>query len=118
MQRGSNPVGPRRDDETKHELQGYLKSGRPTHTEDFRDPEPPADDDPGASAPAADPAVEVARHLDRAAFPADARTLAAALEAGHAPGALVDAVRRLPEDGRYASPAEVARALDDGAGTE
>ncbi|WP_282695321.1 DUF2795 domain-containing protein [Streptomyces sp. CC208A] len=118
MQRGSNPVSARRDDEMKHELQGYLKSGQPTHAEDYRDPEPPADDDPEAAAPAAEPATELARHLGRTAFPTDGRRLAAALEEGHAPGTLVDAVRRLPEGGRYGSPAEVARALDESAGGE
>ncbi|MFI8321470.1 DUF2795 domain-containing protein [Streptomyces sp. NPDC085529] len=56
--------------------------------------------------------AEVARHLPRGAFPTDARTLLTALEEAHAPGDLVDAVRRLPEDARYETPADVARALD------
>ncbi|MFE6224061.1 DUF2795 domain-containing protein [Streptomyces sp. NPDC057854] len=111
MQRGSNPVGPRRDDEMKHELQGYLKSGQPTHAEDFHDPEPPADDDPAAAAPSGSLEAEVGRHLPRASFPTDARTLLTALEEEHAPGDLVDAVRGLPEDARFESPADVARAL-------
>ncbi|MFF3286049.1 hypothetical protein [Streptomyces sp. NPDC003023] len=46
MQRGSNPKSPREDDELKHQMQGYLKSGQHTHTEDAKDPEPVADDDP------------------------------------------------------------------------
>ncbi|MFC8727593.1 DUF2795 domain-containing protein [Streptomyces bacillaris] len=113
MQRGSNPVGPRRDEEMKHELQGYLKSGQPAHAEDFHDPEPPADDDPAVAASPGGLQAEVARHLHRTSFPTDARGLLAALEEEHAPGDLVDAVRGLPEDGRYETPAEVARALDD-----
>ncbi|MEU1889561.1 hypothetical protein [Streptomyces pristinaespiralis] len=46
MQRGSNPKSPRKDDELKKEMHGYLKSGQHTHTEDAKDPEPVADDDP------------------------------------------------------------------------
>ena len=30
----------------KHELQGLPRSGRSTHTEEWHDPEPTADDDP------------------------------------------------------------------------
>ncbi|GGR36391.1 DUF2795 domain-containing protein [Streptomyces cinereoruber] len=113
MQRGSNAAGPRRDEEMKHELQGYLASGQSTHAEDFHDPEPPADDDPAAAGASGSLQAEIARHTQRSAFPTDARSLLTALEEEHAPGELVDAVRRLPQDGRYETPAEVARALDD-----
>jgi hypothetical protein len=115
MQRGSNPVGPRQDDQMKHELQGYLKSGQSTHAEDFHDPEPPADDDPTTGSPSGSLQAEVARHLERNAFPTDTAGLLSALEEAHAPGELLDAVRRLPEDGRYETPAAVSRALDDSA---
>jgi len=47
MERGSDKHGPRQDDELKHELEGMLRSGGgPSHAEEWRDPEPPADDDP------------------------------------------------------------------------
>ncbi|MGW0704080.1 hypothetical protein ACWD0A_33270 [Streptomyces sp. NPDC002867] len=51
MERGSNRVSPRKDDEMKHEVQDYLRS-RQQHTriEQANDPEPGADDaQPGGS---------------------------------------------------------------------
>ncbi|MDY0812700.1 DUF2795 domain-containing protein [Kitasatospora purpeofusca] len=115
MQRGSNPIGPRQDDQRKHELQGYLKSGQSTHAEDFHDPEPPADDDPAAGSAHGSLQTEIARHLGRAAFPTDTAGLLSALEEAHAPGELVDNLRRLPQDGRYKTAADVSRALGESA---
>ncbi|PXY26958.1 hypothetical protein [Prauserella muralis] len=45
MHRESDRHGPREDDELKSELQGMLKGNRPSRAEEWRDPEPPADDD-------------------------------------------------------------------------
>lgn len=46
MQRGSDRLSRHRDDEMKHELQGLLRSGHPTRSEEWHDPEPTAEDDP------------------------------------------------------------------------
>lgn len=46
MERGNAKHSPREDDELKHELEGTLRGNRPSRTEQWRDPEPPADDDP------------------------------------------------------------------------
>ncbi|WP_199430501.1 hypothetical protein [Qaidamihabitans albus] len=46
MHRESDRHSPREDDELKSELQGMLKGNRPSRAEEWRDPEPPADDDP------------------------------------------------------------------------
>ncbi|GFG66817.1 hypothetical protein MKUB_43070 [Mycobacterium kubicae] len=46
MERGNSKLNPRVDEELKHELQGYMQGNRPTRAEEWRDPEPPADDDP------------------------------------------------------------------------
>ena len=46
MPRESDLHSPREDDELKAELQGMIKGGKPTHAEEWADPEPPADDDP------------------------------------------------------------------------
>ena len=51
MERGSDKHGPRVDEELEHELQGMLKANRPTRAEEWRDPEPPADDDPAELGP-------------------------------------------------------------------
>ncbi|MFK4070198.1 DUF2795 domain-containing protein [Streptomyces sp. NPDC029674] len=129
MDRGSNPVSPREDDELKHELEGYLRSGQHTHVEDANDPEPPADDDvvvdsggpvppPGedrdrarAAAEADALRLELSRHLERTTFPADRQTLLATLEAQHAPDHALEAVRRLPEGETYGDVTETVRAL-------
>jgi hypothetical protein len=46
MHRESNTHGPRKDEALKHELEGMLRGNRPSRAEEWRDPEPPADDDP------------------------------------------------------------------------
>lgn len=113
MQRGSEKLSTIRDDEAKHELEGLLRSGHPTHAEEWDDPEPGADDDPevttgpvntpgtSESAEAADEALrsELARHLTRHSFPADRGGLERALLAAYAPEPLVETVRALPRDG-------------------
>jgi hypothetical protein len=45
MERGSSKHSPIRDDELAHELQGTLRGNRSSRAEEWRDPEPPADDD-------------------------------------------------------------------------
>ncbi|MFF7971481.1 DUF2795 domain-containing protein [Streptomyces sp. NPDC007905] len=121
MQRGSDRLNVHRDDEMKHELKGLLRSGHPTRVEEWHDPEPAADDDPevwsgpvgGLGSPASLERVrlELARHLSRHAFPANAADVARALRRGNAPGGLVDAVARLPRSERYANVQELAEAL-------
>ncbi|NKQ57152.1 hypothetical protein HFP15_30205 [Amycolatopsis sp. K13G38] len=46
MHRGSEKHSPREDDQLKHELQGTLQGNGSSRAEEWRDPEPPADDDP------------------------------------------------------------------------
>lgn len=46
VERGSSKHGPRQDEELKHELHGMEQADRPVRVEEWRDPEPPADDDP------------------------------------------------------------------------
>ncbi|PAZ17732.1 hypothetical protein CLM62_00755 [Streptomyces sp. SA15] len=121
MQRGSDRLSRHRDDEMKHELQGLLRSGHPTRTEEWHDPEPTADDDPeiagGPVAPGSSGAslevvrLELARMLGRSAFPAPAADLARALRRKNAPDALVEALERLPRKERYANVQELARAV-------
>lgn len=54
MERGSSKHGQREDDALKEELQGTLKGNRSSRVEEWREPEPPADDDPDV--PTAGPA--------------------------------------------------------------
>ncbi|MFJ9819259.1 DUF2795 domain-containing protein [Streptomyces sp. NPDC101151] len=124
MQRGSDRLNVHRDDEMKHELRDLLRSGHPTRTEEWHDPEPAADDDPEvwsgpvapgqAGASLATVRLELARNLGRHAFPADAHELTRALRRGNAPGALIDAVARMPRSRRYSNVQQLAEALVSG----
>ncbi|MFI5684259.1 DUF2795 domain-containing protein [Streptomyces sp. NPDC051636] len=121
MQRGSDRLSVHRDDEMKHELQGLLRSGHPTRTEEWHDPEPSAEDDPevwgGPVAPGRAGATletvrfELARTLGRSAFPAGPPDLARALRRKNAPDAMIEAVARLPRQARYTTVQELAEAL-------
>ncbi|WP_327319053.1 DUF2795 domain-containing protein [Streptomyces sp. NBC_01235] len=126
MQRGSDRLSVHRDDEMKHELQGLLRSGHPTRTEEWHDPEPSAEDDPeiwggpvvpgNSRASLAAVRLELARILGRSSFPAGPGALATGLRRKNAPDALVEAVRRLPHRDRYANVQELAEALVGGSG--
>lgn len=121
MQRGSDRLSVHRDDEMKHELQGLLRSGHPTRTEEWHDPEPSAEDDPAiwggpvvpgdSRASLATVRLELARILGRSSFPAGPGALAVGLRREHAPDALVEAVRELPHKARYGNVQELAEAL-------
>ncbi|MEU6805146.1 DUF2795 domain-containing protein [Streptomyces neyagawaensis] len=121
MQRGSDRLNVHRDDEMKHELQGLLRSGHPTRTEEWHDPEPYAEDDPevahGPVTPSRAPArvetlrLELARVLGRTSFPAGPGELIRVLRDKHAPDSLVEPVERLPKKARYDSVHQLAEAV-------
>ncbi|MFJ2745763.1 DUF2795 domain-containing protein [Streptomyces sp. NPDC087440] len=118
MQRGSDRVSRRQDDEMKHELQGLLRSGHPTRTEEWHDPEPVADDDPelaSGMAPRPGPTgefekvrFELARHLGRSQFPADRDAVVSMLRHDNAPDPLCERVAALPEGAVFTTIQEVA----------
>ncbi|WP_395571300.1 DUF2795 domain-containing protein [Streptomyces sp. BK79] len=128
MQRGSDRMSVHRDDEMKHELQGLLRSGHPTRTEEWHDPEPAAEDDPdvmyGPVTPGRGPTylealrLELARNLTRGTFPASPPELTRALRRGNAPDALVEGLERLPGKARYGNVQELAVALTENGGSE
>ncbi|MCX4885003.1 MULTISPECIES: DUF2795 domain-containing protein [unclassified Streptomyces] len=121
MQRGSDRMSAHRDEEMKHELQGLLRSGHPTRTEEWHDPEPTADDDPeiagGPIAPGRSRAslaavrTELTRYLSRHAFPANPHELARALRRAYAPDALIEPVEHLPRATRFTTVQQLAEAL-------
>ncbi|MER5434461.1 DUF2795 domain-containing protein [Streptomyces sp. NPDC002588] len=121
MQRGSDRLSVHRDEEMKHELQGLLRSGHPTRSEEWHDPEPSAEDDPqvwgGPVVPGTSRAslaavrLELGRILGRGSFPAGPGELSTVLRRRNAPDALVEAVRSLPHKARYANAQELAEAL-------
>jgi len=46
MERGNTKHGPRQDEQLAHEIEGMVRGGRPSWVEPWRNPEPPADDEP------------------------------------------------------------------------
>ncbi|MEW2166569.1 DUF2795 domain-containing protein [Streptomyces sp. NPDC007084] len=121
MQRGSDRLSVHRDEEMKHELRDFLRSGHPTRTEEWHDPEPAADDDPaiagGPVVPNTAPEsletlrLELARFLGRTSFPATPRALIGVLREKNAPDTLAGSLERLPDEERYANAHELARAV-------
>ncbi|MET9800617.1 DUF2795 domain-containing protein [Streptomyces sp. NPDC006368] len=114
MERGSGRLSRRRDDEMKHQLQGLLRSGHPTRTEEWHDPEPVAEDDPEVTTGRVPSdrfealRLELGRHLARTPFPAHRGDLIRVLRERHAPDRLTDLVAELPGDRTYHSVQDVA----------
>ncbi|MGW7239482.1 DUF2795 domain-containing protein [Streptomyces sp. NPDC054804] len=111
-----------RDEEMKHELRDLLRSGHPTRTEDWNDPEPPAEDDPEVYRAPMLPwtserpslatfRLELARSLTRHDFPAQPSELVRVLRRGHASDDLVHRVSRLPRSTRYRNLLALAEAV-------
>lgn len=123
----STKHSPRVDEEMEHEIQGLLKAERATRAEEWREAEPQAEGDPdidsdpdgtlvggipvGMDADAVARRAELARWLDRADFPADGPALVEAALDHRAPDAVVDELRRLPEEQTYERIGDVVRAL-------
>lgn len=118
--------GPRQDDALKRETRSEVQAGRSTRTEEWREPEPPGEDQPEATwAPEGRPGrgegghdprdiqlrSDLARYLDRATFPASREQVLSTLAAHQAPQQLADVVAALPPGSAFASFAELANAL-------
>lgn len=126
QQRGSDRLNVHRDDEMKHELQGQLRAERSTRAEEWRDPEPTAEDDPavarGMVPPRGSASVteaedeafryELARHLRRTVFPARRGDLLRTLREENAPDQLVETLQQgLPDDVSFVNVQAVMAAL-------
>ncbi|WP_406375094.1 DUF2795 domain-containing protein [Streptomyces sp. NBC_00647] len=121
MQRGSDRLSVHRDEEMKHELRDFLRSGHPTRAEEWQDPEPAADDDPviaggpvvpdGPQSSLATLRLELARFLGRTSFPAGPRELIGVLREKNAPDVLTASLERLPSTARYGTAHELAAAV-------
>jgi hypothetical protein len=118
--------GRQEDDALKREFRGELERRRAVRGEDWREPDMPDEDEPEAdralagspeAALAGQPreAIELrsdlARHLDRTAFPGTRAHLLKILAAHQAEQRLRDLVASLPAGTKYASLAEVLTAL-------
>lgn len=126
QERASEKHGPRQDDALKSELRSELQAGRPTRAEEWREPEMPAQDEPeadeaftgrveappdGEDLQAIDLRSDLARHLDRHAFPGNQAHLTGILAEHQADQRLLDLVSSLPAQIRFSNLHEVLEAL-------
>ena len=130
MEHGSNKVGPHADEELARATRGHTQGGHSPRVEEWHEPEPAGEDQPGAAQVPADEAVpapppgmsgaevaarsRLAASLRPSAFPADrARLLRIATEE-NAPDELLAALRGLPARGTYRDANDVWEALGHG----
>jgi hypothetical protein len=118
--------GPRDDEALKREVRSELQANRATRAEEWLEPEPPGEDEPEATwAPEGRPGgtppgedwetielrSDLARHLDRTAFPATRSHLLENLAAHQAEQRLLDLVSSLPDGTILANLGELFRVL-------
>ena len=119
MERGSDKVSVRADDELKHQTEGLVRSGHTTHAEEWKDPEPVGEDQPdadlapdgtlhggvpqGMSAEDVDGRAELAGFIGKDAYPLDRDRVLDLVIEGEAPDRVIDLVRRLPPGREFAS---------------
>lgn len=121
MSQAGGQHGPRKDDALKRETRSEIQANRGVRTEEWREPEPPGEDQPDATWAPGDPAAgatnaiqlrsDLARYLDRFAFPADRDRLLGTLTAHAAPQQLLDLAGSLPGGVTFARLSEVLAAL-------
>ena len=125
MERGSSKHGRQLDEALKHETEGLTRSGHSTHAEEWKDPEPAGEDQPGeptlvGGTPAGmTPAdvkgrSELARYLGPGCFPALGVVLLEAAAMNGAPEVILNRLRRLPSGVEYDNVAAVWQALGGG----
>ena len=112
MERGSDKHSPMLDDQLKHETEGLVRSGRSTHAEEWKDPEPAGEDQPEADlapestlhggTPAGmtpddvDGRAELAGFIGKDAYPLVREQVLEIVIDAEAPVRVVDLVRELP----------------------
>ena len=127
MERGSDKVSPRADEELKHQTQGLVRSGHTTHAEEWKDPEPVGEDQPdadrvpdgtlhggvpqGMSAEDLEGRAELAGYIGKAAYPLVRAQVIDLVMDGEAPQRVIDLVRNLPSDRQFANVNELWTAL-------
>jgi hypothetical protein len=126
MQRGSDKHGFRLDDAMSGEVRGMTSAGHDVRAEEWRSPEPFADDQPvltpapdgtleggtpeGMSRSDLDDRAELASLLGKEIWPADALVIKERIREGNGPDRIRDLVTALPQ-GTYENVAEVWAAL-------
>ncbi|EFC84700.1 DUF2795 domain-containing protein [Parafrankia sp. EUN1f] len=128
MDRGSAKHGAVRDEVLAHEVAGFVRARRDTRVDEWRSPEPPAEDTsalaarpdgagvlgsapPGMTSADVEERSELARWLGRAVFPAERNEVMDHLRHQHAPDRVVDEVGGAPEGIQFTSLGQLWRAL-------
>jgi hypothetical protein len=127
MERGNSKHGPRLDDEMEHEVRGILQGLVDNRVEEWRDPEPPGEDQPNttraphgferAGAPygmtpeEVDTRSRIGRYIPLSALPGDRDDLLAAADEMEAPDDVIDQLAALPPDQMFETINQVWAAL-------
>ena len=121
MDRGSDKVSPREDEQRKHETQGLVRSGHGTHAEEWKDPEPVGEDQPSMTLVGGTPEgmapddvegrSELAGYLGKDCYPLVREQVLDLVIDNHAPQRVVDLVRRLPSGREFVNVNEIWTAL-------
>jgi hypothetical protein len=127
MDRGSDKVSPRVDDQLKHETEGLVRSGHSTHAEEWKDPEPIGEDQPDADLAPGGTLVggtpdgmapddvegrsELASYLGKDCYPMVRAQVIDLVIDRNAPQRVVDLVRELPSDREFTNVNDIWSAL-------
>lgn len=122
MERGSDKHGPRTDEMLKAETEAIERSGHEPRVEEWHEAEPSGEDEPAVnlipnlgegvlSADELERRSRFASYLSAAPYPADREQLIDTALDRHAPDAVLDLVRRLPDGQAFANVGEVWAAL-------
>src|SRR5438046_1448355 len=119
-----------RDDQLRHETEGLVRGGHGTHAEEWKDPEPSGEDQPGIDrAPAGtlhggtppgttpddiEGRAEVATYLGKDSYPMVREQIINLAIDRQAPTRLVDLMRRLPSGREFHNVNEVWAAVGGG----
>lgn len=134
MERGSDKMNPRLDEETKHELSGLLQGNKDSHAEEWALPEPAGEDQPeadlapgetlhggvpdGMTADDVETRAQLAGFLPLSVFPGVREQLLEHVMDSSAPDVVVEQVRQLPAGREFSNVGEVWRALNGGGHVE
>jgi Protein of unknown function (DUF2795) len=122
MERGNTKHGARLDEELKHEIRGTVQGVAGGRAEEWKQSEPPGEDQPDASpvlpegngdfAASQEELSRLGRCIGRSALPGDKHALRRSAETLEAPDDVLAALDRLPEGTTYHTVVEIWDALD------
>src|SRR3954467_15504092 len=127
MERGSDKVSPRLDEQMQHETEGLVRSGRSTSAEEWKDPEPSGEDQPdadrvpdgtlvggtpaGMTADDVEGRAELATYIGKDAYPVVRAQVIDLVMERQAPDRIIDLVKNLPSDREYQNINEIWTAV-------